>query len=100
MSFLCLVLSDVFKKSVHLQSQIRHLFFGQHHAPFRPSLQVQLDARLRLCHYFCTDKRQREQFGQLLTALGCCRCATSTAKSHLLSVNGKRSLTISCHERT
>src|SRR5574344_2648561 len=94
------LLSDVFKESVHLQSQIPLLCFSQHHAPLSPSLHIQLDARLRFCHYFCTDKRQSKQFGQLLTALGCCRCATSTAKSHLLSVNGKRSLTISCHERT
>src|SRR5574344_2285565 len=94
------LLSNVFKESVHLQSQIRLLCFGQHHAPLCPSLHIQLDARLRLCHHICTDKRQREQFGQFLTAFDCCRCATSTAKSHLLSVNGKRSLTISCHERT
>src|SRR5574344_1849839 len=98
---LCHVLiANIVYECINLSFQARPLCFCQHHAPLCPSLHIQLDARLRLCHYICTDKRQREQFVQLLTALGCCRCATSTAKSHLLAVNGKRSLTISCHERT
>ena len=76
------------------------LCFGQYQASLRPSLYVQLNARLRFLHDIRMDKGQREQLGQFLSALGCRRCTPCATQCHLLVVDGKRCLPITGYKRT